>query len=153
MTDQRSESPPGVDTIRSLLDRIPSGSFVVTAAHEDQRRGVVLRWVQRCCDTPPMLMISVAKEHQIAAVVRDAKRFAICQLADDDRFTVRRIAMLAREGPEGFAALEMHTTPGGCPVIERAVCWFECELVRHVDIECDNELFVGEVVDARLLAR
>lgn len=148
-----TKNEPTFDAARMLLilDRIPAGRFVLSAAHGEESRGVIVSWVQRCSDHPPMLIVAIPTGHLIVPVVRDAHRFAVSQIAEDDRHTIRLIEMHNDNESPGFGDMAMRTAPSGAPIVQRALCYFDCELHRHVDIECDNELFIGNVIHAELL--
>ena len=134
----------------AALAQLPSGFFVLTAAHGEHRCAVRVPWVQQCCADPPMIMVSVEKGKRIAPIVRDARAFTISQHDVDDRHTARRLDILSRTGPEAISSAGFERSPNGAPIFERARCVFNCQLIRHVDIECDNELYVGVVTHAEL---
>ena len=37
------------------------------------------------------------------------------------------------------------STPSMCPVPSRAIWWLDCEMIRHMDIESDHEMYVAGV--------
>lgn len=41
----------------------------------------------------------------------------------------------------------------GSPVLLRSIVAFDCEVVRHFDLEADHELFVGQVLASRMYGR
>jgi len=137
--------------IVDALSRIPTSVFVLAAAHEDQRSGTLARWVQPCSLMPPMLMISVEKGHTVSPLIRDSRRFSVCQLVAGDRHTARRFSQPMEPGVDPFIGVEAKSTPSGMPVLAAALSCFDCELVRHIDIESDCELYVGLIQDARIL--
>ncbi|HCT44616.1 MAG TPA: hypothetical protein DF699_05340, partial [Phycisphaerales bacterium] len=45
-----------------------------------------------------------------------------------------------------FDAIETTSLVTGSPMIPRCKIWFDCEVMRRVDLEAELELFVGLVV-------
>ncbi len=130
--------------VASSLDRIPAGVFVLTSAHADLRNGVVVRWVQQCALTPPMVMVAVTKGHALSPLIRDSRAFAVCQLDPADR-TAPRSFEQQTPGIDPFLGTSAERTPSGCPVPYRALGYVDCELARHVDLDGDCEIYVGIV--------
>lgn len=143
--------PADRSAISAILDRIPNGHFVLTAAHGDVRCGARLRWVQQCARTPPMLIVSIEKGQALSAIIRDSHGFAVCQVHRDDRILRRMFPALPENGADPFISIPHLRTPAGAPVPLRAMSWFDCELVRHVDIEADMEIYVGVVHHASII--
>jgi flavin reductase (DIM6/NTAB) family NADH-FMN oxidoreductase RutF len=131
-------------TVAPVLDRIPSGSFILTSGHADLRAGVTVRWVQQCSAAPPMVMVAVTKGHVLSPLIRDSRSFAVCQLDPSDRSTARAFD-LQTPGIDPFIGSTVDRTPSGCPVPARALGFVDCELARHVDIDGDCEIYVGIV--------
>jgi flavin reductase (DIM6/NTAB) family NADH-FMN oxidoreductase RutF len=38
----------------------------------------------------------------------------------------------------------------GSPILTCAIAAIDCEVARHFDLEADHELYVGQVMDARI---
>lgn len=133
------------------INLIPSGVFVLTAAHEHSRSGVLVRWVQQCSVVPPMVMVALPLGQAIEPLIRDSRSFALCQIGSDDRFTERKFATPASPGEDPLVAMVRYSAPSGSPIIERAVSYLDCELIRHIDIEADYGLYVGLVRHGEVL--
>lgn len=131
------------------LDRaialLPCGQFIMTAGFEDHAAGLLVRWVQRCSTTPPMLMIAIRKGEPIEPIVRDARGFALCQVSSDDRFLIRKFAPDAERQEDPFVCLPTTTGATGAPIIERAMSYLDCELVRNVELDSDHRIYVGQI--------
>lgn len=130
--------------VAPVLDRIPTGSFILTSGHADVRAGVSVRWVQQCSSSPPMVLVAVTKGHVLSPLIRDSRAFAVCQLDPADRTTARAFD-LQTPGIDPFIGAPIDRTASGCPVPARAIGYIDCELARHVDIDGDCEIYVGIV--------
>ncbi|MBL9141268.1 MAG: flavin reductase [Phycisphaerae bacterium] len=142
-------TPANRPDVAAALDRIPAGSFLLTSSYGDQRGGVPVKWVQQCCDTPPMVMVAVEKGHALSPVIRDSRAFAVCQLDPADRGTLRSFEQ-QQPGMDPFVGVLATQAPSGAPVPCRALAFVDCELSRHVDIDGDHEIYVGIVHHASL---
>ena len=56
-----SEITPDTQTIHNALRCLPASTFVLTCAHDQYRDGLITKWVQRCSDDPPMLVVAIKK--------------------------------------------------------------------------------------------
>lgn len=131
-----------------VVRQIPCALFILTTAADDRRSGVLARWVQRCAVDPPMVMVAIPKGQPVEPLILDSRRFALCRIAPDDRYLVRKFTMPPQRGEDPFVAIStMHTT-SGAPIIDRAVSWMDCEVVRHVELESDHRVYVGQVLAA-----
>lgn len=131
--------------ITRALRRIPSGRFLLTAAHDGARSAILVTWVQPCAAAPPLVMAALASSRPVTTLIRDSRGFALCQIAADDRFLSRKFAKAHEQGEDPFIGLETFTAASGAPIVRRAMSYLDCELVRHVDLEADCGLYVGLV--------
>lgn len=126
----------------------------MTAAYDGQRCGMLVRSVQRCGSEPAMLCVAASKGHKIDPLIRDSRSFALGVLGEGNRLIERRFqksdAAPCEHSPLGdddpFDAIETMTLVSGSPIIRRCNLWFDCEVIRRVDLEAEMELFVGLVV-------
>jgi flavin reductase (DIM6/NTAB) family NADH-FMN oxidoreductase RutF len=146
-----ADNPSGGDVVK-VLSRIPAGVFVMTAAHDGARAGVVVTWVQRCSDDPSMVMVAMRKGSALSPLIRDSRGFALCQVAAGDRFLARKFNAWAREREDPFLSTPTRTSRAGAPVLERALGYLDCELVRHFDLDGNYEIYVGLVREAGMLS-
>ncbi len=146
-----------IDDARAAIERIPGGTFVMTAAFDGKRAGVMVRSVQPCADEPLLICVAAKKGHWIEPLIRDSHAFAVCMVTADNRLIHRKFSTeLAdhdetREDP--FDAFPTETLVTGSPVLLRSIVAFDCEVVRHFDLEADHELFVGQILASRMYGR
>ena len=154
------ESFPGVDPelrgrIGAVLGRIPQGLYLLTAADGHRRSAVLVSWVQQASFEPPMALVSLMKGRSIVPVIHESRSFALNQIAKDDKMVLRKFGRSGADGEEedddtleGFG-IARHAT--GSPVLTRAMSFMDCELVRHIDIDGDHDIYVGLIRDAGVL--
>lgn len=138
----------------AALEALPSGTFVMTSAFEDKRAGVRVHAVMPCATEPLLIAVAIRKGHWIEPMIRDAHTFALCQLDPTDKLTLAKFdeCHTSEEDGDAFEALRIDTLrPGGPPVPRRSPLAIDCEVVRHFDLEADHELYIGQVLAARVM--
>jgi flavin reductase (DIM6/NTAB) family NADH-FMN oxidoreductase RutF len=127
------------------IGQIPCGRFILTAAYKDARTGVLVDWVQQCATCPLMVVAAVATGLPVVPLIRDSHSFALCQICANDRFLEKKFANPPLHGDDPFDTLATMSAPSGSPVLRRALSYLDCEVVRHIDLESDCDLYVGRV--------
>lgn len=145
-SDMRQDTAPG---LREALARIPTGICVMTAAYDGKRTGLCVHLVQRAADTPPSVSVAMQKGHPISPLIRDARAFGLCIVADDDRFLERRFTDADfNEDDDPFDAIETTVRETGAPLITRSLTSLDCRVSMHIDFDSDHEIYIAEVVAA-----
>jgi len=139
------------NAIGKALGRLPGSLFVMTSHYEDRMRGVMVSWVQQAGFNPPMIMVALAKGRPIVPLLHDSHGFALCQIAKDDRLVVRRFAAGKDAGDNPFEGIELIKAATGSPIIKRSLAYLDCELIRHIDVDGDHDVYVGLVRDGNIL--
>ncbi len=125
---------------------------IMTASFEDARTGVRVLSVQQCATEPVLLCVAVRKGHSIEPLIRDSHHFGLCIVKPDDRLVIRKFPEdphpEAEDPFDAFTTLRFKST---APIIGRSIAAFDCEVVRHFDLEADHELYVGMIHEARVL--
>lgn len=133
----------------AALGAIPSGLYILTAAHEDRRLGSLVGWVQQVCFEPAMVSIAIRKGTPIMPLISESRQFGLCQLAEDDRMLLRKFTHQSDPGEDPFLGMQLHKPVlTKLPILASARAFFECELNCHMDVEGDHDLFVGRIVNA-----
>jgi flavin reductase (DIM6/NTAB) family NADH-FMN oxidoreductase RutF len=135
---------PASDRDRAM-GQIPGGLFVMTSHCEGRSSAVIVKWVQQCASNPPMVMVGLAKGQAIEPMIRDSRRFALCQISADDRFLSRKFSQSGANGDDPLVTMATRLAPSGSPIVERAMAYLDCEVVRHIELDCDFRIYVGQV--------
>ena len=143
MTSRNDWTPIERCGIDDLLDQIPSGVFLLTGACGDMRGATLVRWVQQVASQPPMLVVAIEKGQPLSPIIRDSRGFALCLIAANDPVCTRLFKQIPEHTQDPMISIPCMKTPSGAPVPLRATAWFDCEIVRHFDIEADHEVYIG----------
>ncbi len=139
----RSVPDPCHDAACEALAQVPHGRFLLTAAAGDVRAGLLVDWVSPCGSSPPSIMLALPKGQPISPLIRDSRHFGLALIRGVDPLVERLFA--SRQESDVFLGLTFHLGPHGSPILDRGEWALECELMRHLDIESDCELYVGIV--------
>lgn len=137
--------------IGKVLGRIPASLYVMTSHFENHTRGVLVSFVQQVGFVPPMVMVSLSKGRHIVPLLHDSHAFALCQIAEDDRLALKRFSKPADPNEDVFDGMDTFRAPTGSPILAKSLTYMDCELVRHIDVECDHDLYIGLVREAKIL--
>ena len=132
-------------SIPEAMAHLSGCAFFLTASGTDKSHGVMTEFVMPCANTPPMLMISVRKGMALSPLIRDSRMFTVSAVTGTALAHAKRLDQMIIDQVDSFMGLNVEYTPTGIPVLANSIAWFECELVRHVDIDADCELYVGTV--------
>lgn len=140
------------DPVQRAMAMVPTATFLMTSAFEGKRAGMLVRSVQPCGQSPPLLCVACRKGHPIEPLIRDSHAFALCVIDPSDRLVLRKFddALPPDVAGDPFDSMGAERLTTGAPVIRRAIAAMDCLVTRHVDIEADYELFIGQVVAARV---
>ena len=130
------------------LATVPAAQFLITTAFGDIRDGRIIERVQQCGTQPPMLLVAMEKGHPLSPLIRDSRTFAISLLDPSERSLQRVFGPDRRIGDDPFLTYPHDVGALGAPIVKRAVAWFDCEVVRHLDMETNFELYIGVVHSA-----
>lgn len=139
-------------TLREACERLPTNLYLLSAHFDDVRSGTLVMGVHQCASEPLLLCVPVRRGHRINPIIRDSRSFALCAIEVDDRAMRRRFEHhpSAEEYHDPFDAVPVMTLETGSPILRSSVLAFDCEVVRHVDMDADQELYIGRVVAARV---
>jgi len=132
------------------LATVPAGQFLITTAYGDVRDGRIVERVQQCGTQPAMLLVAMEKGHPLSPLIRDSRTFALSLLDPSERMLQRVFGPDRRIGDDPFLTYPHQVGAMGAPIVTRAVAWFDCEVVRHLDMETNFELYIGLVHAAAL---
>ncbi|MAB83578.1 MAG: hypothetical protein CMJ24_09120 [Phycisphaerae bacterium] len=133
------------NVISDVLERIPQGSFLMTAAHDDTQTGVLTPRLQICSTDPCLVMVSIPRGTPLEPLLRDSRCFGICKITEADRLVERRFNPPPQRGDDPYVAIPTSQAITGAPIIHRCEFFMDCELVGHMAPEADCRIYLGLV--------
>ena len=128
---------------RQVLGHFPTGVCVVAAFHQDHPVGMAIGSFFSISLDPPLVGFCAAKGSSTWPKLRDAGKFCINILADDQEAVSR---VFASKEADKFAGTGWDHSPLGSPRITGALAWIDCEL-SVVHEAGDHDMAIGAVHD------
>ena len=138
-------------TVGKVLGRIPSGVFVLTAAHNGQRQAMLASWVQQAAFDPPAVSIALAKGRPIAEFIAANKLLALSILPESDTSLMKHYARGVKPNEDPFAGVETITTSGGLPALKGSLAWLEGRVISTCDFGGDHDILIAQITDGAVL--
>ncbi|CAN5905221.1 flavin reductase family protein [soil metagenome] len=131
---------------RQVLGHFPTGVCVVAGFHEDKPVGLAIGSFFSISLDPPLVGFCAATSSSTWPKLRQAGRFCINILAEDQEEISR---IFASKDADKFAGLGWSRSPLGSPRVDRALAWVDCDL-DQVHPAGDHEIVVGAVHDLQV---
>lgn len=143
----------GIDPVnfRNIVGRFATGVTVITTAAGEEFQGMTANAFTSLSLDPLMVLICVDRSTHTHRVLERGRVFTVNVLADHQEEVSRLFAQ--RAGPEPGTLRGQRFTIGvtGAPVLEDCMAYLECR-VADVHDGGDHSIFIGEVVDGRLVS-
>lgn len=136
--------------LRQVLGAFPTGVTVITTVGADGKAyGVTANSFSSVSLDPPLILWSQAMTSSSHPAFRDAERFVVNIMADDQ---VHVANQFAKSGDDKFAGIATRSGLGGVPVIEGCAATLECVKVAAYP-GGDHIVFIGQVEHIERLPR
>jgi 3-hydroxy-9,10-secoandrosta-1,3,5(10)-triene-9,17-dione monooxygenase reductase component len=129
--------------MRDVLGHFVSGVTVVTAMGADGPAGFTCQSFSSLSLDPPLVAFAPARTSTTWPRLRDAGRFCVNVLAEEQSDLSRQFA---RSGADKYAGVGWAPSPNGSPVLDGVVAWIDSELWAEYD-GGDHTIVVARVLD------
>jgi flavin reductase (DIM6/NTAB) family NADH-FMN oxidoreductase RutF len=126
------------------------GVYVVTTRLDDLVNGMTAAWVSQVSLNPLLVMVSIAPPRYSHRLIKDSGVFAINVLTAAQTELGKRFGYKSGRKVDKFAGLEWTAAVTGSPILPQAYAYLDLKLTDTFPAG-DHTLFVGEVVDAKIL--
>jgi flavin reductase (DIM6/NTAB) family NADH-FMN oxidoreductase RutF len=133
--------------VREGLHLIANGVFVIATEYQDQLRGFTATWVSQVSYDQPIVMISVAKEHETYPLIVGANMYAVNVLGSTQSDLARHFGHKKPRVDEVDLDYFCQEEGRPVPILKDALAVLICHVISSFDVK-DHTLFVAEVVDA-----
>ncbi|RLA89339.1 MAG: flavin reductase [Deltaproteobacteria bacterium] len=133
-----------------IFAAITEGVYVVTSRDQDKVNGMTAAWVAQVSFKPLLIMVSIAFTRYSHELIKNSGIFAINVLNDEQVDLGKRFGYKSGRRVDKFAGLAYDTAVTGAPILPEAYAYLDLKLV-HTYPAGDHDLFIGEVVDAKIL--
>lgn len=126
------------------------GVYIVTTRCGDRVNGMTASWVSQVSLRPLLLLVSIAPTRYSHDLIKESGVFAINVLTTAQVDLGKRFGFASGRRVDKFAGLNYLTAATGSPILPQAQAYFDLNLVETHPAG-DHTLFVGEVVEAKIL--
>lgn len=128
------------------------GLYIVSAHAKGRKNGYVANTAFQVTATPPQLAISCNKDNFSAGIIQESGFFSLSVLEKNaSKEIINLFGYKSGKSEQKFNKIKHFDTSNGTPVVtEDCVAWFECKVVKTLDVGT-HILFVGEVLDGNLM--
>jgi flavin reductase (DIM6/NTAB) family NADH-FMN oxidoreductase RutF len=127
------------------MRRVPSPVVVVTAAGEEEARGITIGSFTSVALNPPLVSFNVGRESRMYEAMESCSRFAVNVLGEEQAALATRFAEPDLTGPEQFEGVPYTLDARGTPLLDDVTARLHC--TPHDAVPAgDHVLYVGLVV-------
>jgi len=139
-------------TLKTIFDRVDREVWIVTAAHQGQRGGLIATFASPASIVPdmPRVLAGIAKTHETCSLIESAAAFGLHLVDESQLDLVWRFGLQSSRDVDKFAGLNIETLVTGSPFLRDALAWLDCRVESRLDIG-DRMVYLAEVVDGKLL--
>lgn len=153
------------EELSRVMGEMPYGMYIVGTKMDDGVNGMMADWVMQVAFEPRLVAVSFENDARSLENVRASKVFTV-NLLSQDRDSMELASKFAQpyygakvKGRPAAVAEEVHRklegiaytkSDRGCPVLEAALAWFECEAEQFLPAG-DHTLVIGRVLEGRVL--
>ena len=144
-------APPQVldaQHFRQVLGHFATGVTILTAVDDGEPVGFTCQSFSSLSLDPPLVTVAPQRTSTTWPRIRRAGRFCANILVEGQEQLGQAFA---RSGTDKFAGVRWTPSPAGCPVLEDALAWVDCEVVQEVD-GGDHVIVVSRVLDLAVLS-
>jgi flavin reductase (DIM6/NTAB) family NADH-FMN oxidoreductase RutF len=134
-----------LEIVGSVLGKVPSGLFILTARHEDQETGMLASWVMQAGFEPPMVTVAVKQGRYVTEWLSAGKPFLLHVLGESHKLLLSHFGRGFEPGEPAFDGLKVTRTASGLPTLADSLGYWECLPKSHVD-SGDHRIFAAEII-------
>jgi flavin reductase (DIM6/NTAB) family NADH-FMN oxidoreductase RutF len=131
----------------ALFDQCGPALWLVTAAHEENRGGLVASFVAKVSlpKAFPRVAVGIAKHHHTWSLIQRSGAFGLHLLGEGNSDLAIRFGLQSGRDVDKYDRLPFRTAHTGNPVLFGTLGWLDCRVEADLDIG-DRTIFVAEVL-------
>lgn len=133
----------------SVLGRVPSGLFILTAGSGERATGMLTSWVMQAGFEPPMVTVAVKLGRYVEEWLGRGEPFVLNMVGDNNLELLKHFGKGFEPDEPAFEGLNVKHCPRAVPILADCLGYLECEPVSHVN-SGDHCIFLAKVVRGAL---
>ena len=136
----------------SILGKVPSGIYILTAQHGDDATGMLASWVMQAGFDPPMVTVAVNKSRYLADWLRQGSSFALNVVAEEGKKLLGHFGRGFDLGAPAFEDLVCSRHESGAVLLQEGVVGHFVCVPKNCTESGDHLIVVAEVVDGNSIS-
>jgi len=147
--------------VEDVMEQMSYGLYIIGSQKDGDADGMMADWVTQVSFKPRLLAVAIENDARTLENIRATGWFSVNFLSQDPAGMALAAKFAqpyydAKVGGRGPAAVRVHhkldnvphtRTAHGCPVLEGALAWLECEVEQLIAVG-DHTLVTGQVREA-----
>lgn len=135
------------DVVGEILRRFPYGFYSITSRSGDEVNAMVLTWITQASFEPRLIALALQRTSHTYGLVKAGRVFAVNLFQRGDFDIIRPLTKGREKEPEKMAEVAYSPAPEtGCPVVEGAAAYVECEVEQILETGGDHDIVLGRVI-------
>ncbi|GAB1543827.1 diflavin flavoprotein [Scytonema sp. NUACC21] len=143
-TPRQAINDSQIDRTEQAVGRIIGSLCVVSAKRGDVTSAMLASWVTQASFNPPGVTVAVAKDRAIESLMHTGNNFVINILKEGMNLR-RHFLQPFAPGEDRFAGLDTQTDENGCPILNDALAYLQCNV--HSRMDCGDHWLVYAIVN------
>ncbi len=132
---------PDYDQTESVFRRVNRVVWVVTAADQSRRGGLVATWVSQASldRRRPVVLAGIAPNHFTSELIDTSGAFALHLISKDQISHAWNFAIGSGRVRDKLAGLQTNTATTGSPILRDCLAWLDCRVFARLN--CGDRIF------------
>jgi flavin reductase len=148
-TAQISAPTVSPELFKFVMRQVTSPVAVVAAQNDKRRGGLTATAICSATADPPTIVVCINRSSSAGALIKDCGVFSVNFLADDQASLARAFSTPRTSSDARFAAGSWKRLVTGAPILQGALCTFDCRVTDRV-LSGTHQVFFGAVVAAEV---
>ena len=131
---------------KPLLEQISYGLYVIGSKDGDEVNGMTANWLTQVSFEPRMVALAVESQSHTLKNIKASNVFSINVIDEADTGLIEKFVEPQERAGNKLGGVAFRTEQTGCPILEQALSWAECEVAQIV-LAGDHDLVIGRVVN------
>ena len=140
------------NVIEQVLGELEWPVWLVTAADEERRGGLIATFVNEASIVPsmPRMVVGLANHHYTWSLIESSDAFALHLLNDDQMELVAEFGMRTGHEADKLSKRPFTLSETGSPILSDAPAWLDCRVEDRLETG-DRTLYLAEVIAGKVV--
>ncbi len=134
------------ESAKPALEQFGYGLYVIGSKNGDEVNGMTANWLTQVSFEPRMVAVAIEQDAHTLKNIHATKVFSVNLIAEGDTRLIEKFVEPQERAGDKLGDVAFHAGETGCPILDEALAWLECEVVEQV-MTGDHELIIGRVTN------